>query len=195
LYSVFRKILSNALIAMILISMIAQVAMAEVQTTTDEASQAAVQAAETPAEPSDAPNPSDEAEPETIAAEEQQSDEEQPAITAEPEASIEPEGTNEPEPELVEIPDEQVPLAGGPEPSISIRANRDINALHIGDSLVLTSEVTGFSGMEYTIRWQARVDGQWKDLESEHSTKLVIEITGDNADWAYRAAVDTQPLE
>ena len=95
---------------------------------------------------------------------------------------------------MIEIPDEQVPLAGGREPSVNIRANRDIGALEIGDSLVLTCELSGFTGLEHEIRWQARVNGQWKDLSGENSETLVIRITSENADWAYRAAVDAKPV-
>jgi hypothetical protein len=49
--------------------------------------------------------------------------------------------------------------------------------------------------MDSAIRWQALVNGQWKDIPDEHSIKLVIKINSDNANWAYRAAVDAQPVQ
>lgn len=192
MYSKLRKILTGALIALFMFIVIFQAAMAEDQIIAEGASPVEVQAAETSAEPADQPlpEPSAEAEPQAAAAVD-----EQPVSQPEAGATIEPETEAVADPELlVEIPDEQVPLAGGQEPSVTVRSNRDINALQIGDSLVLTSELAGFSGMEYSIRWQARVDGQWKDLAGEHSTRLIIKITGDNADWSYRAAVDAQPV-
>jgi hypothetical protein len=193
MYSRLRKILSGALIALLMFVVIFQAAMAEDQMTAEEASPAEVQVAETSAEPDSQPlpEPSAQAEPQAAA-----TMDEQLVSQPEAEATIGPEMEATAEPELfVEIPDEQVPLAGGQEPSVTVLYNRDINALQIGDNLVLTSELAGFSGMEYSIRWQARVDGQWKDIEGEHSTKLIIKITGDNADWSYRAAVDAQPVK
>lgn len=110
--------------------------------------------------------------------------------TAELEATSEPEAETTAEPELVVIPEEQIPLAGGAEPSVTISTNDNIGSLNIGDRLVLTAELTGFNGMDTSIRWQALQNGQWKDLKGENSTKLVVKITEDNADWAYRVAVD-----
>ncbi len=101
----------------------------------------------------------------------------------------------EPEPagEIEIIEDELVPLAGGPAPSVVIRANRDIKTLRVGDELVLTAELNGFQGLEYAIRWQACEDGQWRDIKGQDSTRMIIRITEDNASWAYRVAVDAAP--
>ena len=91
------------------------------------------------------------------------------------------------------IEDELVPLAGGPAPSVLIRANCDIKALRIGDELILTAELNGFQGLEYAIRWQAREGGQWRDIKGQDSTRMIIRITEENASWAYRVAVDAVP--
>ena len=182
MYSKLRKILTSALIAVLMLVMVFQSAMAEEQTPAEEPSPAAVQAAEKPEEPAREASQQPSAEPEsreTPSVDEQPAQEE-PAVEPEAQAALEPaaepeaQATLEPEADaaaeqeeldaateeqlLVEIPDEQVPLAGGDEPSVTVRANCDINSLQIGDRLVLTCELSGFSGMEYEIRWQARVD-------------------------------------
>ena len=155
------------------------------------------QAEETAAEePQPAEAASEEAAPEEAAAEEAVAEEE--VVPEEPQVEEEqlveePEAAVTDEPELVEIQDEQIPLAGGAQPNVSIRANRDLNALRVGDKLVLTAELTGFDGMETTIRWQAKKNGEWTDLKGENGAKLTITITEDNANWAYRVAVDVQP--
>lgn len=185
MYSVLRRILSSALIALMMTGMVFQAAAEEAQTSMDTAAAETVVAVDS--EPSSDENTSEEPvalEPEPL--------EPQAEATVEPEATGEPETAGETI--LVEIPDEQVPLAGGQEPIVSVRANRDIGSLAIGDSLVLTCELNGFGGLLYAIRWQACVNGEWRDLSGENSDKLVIKVTSENADWAYRAAVDAQPV-
>lgn len=113
---------------------------------------------------------------------------------AETAAEAESDAEPAPEQELIDIPETPVPLAGGPEPSVTVRAGCDIDNLQIGDELVLIAELNGFDGMEPSIRWQAREDGQWKDLQGETGTRLTIEVTRDNAGFAYRAAVDVRAV-
>ena len=173
MYSVLRKILSSALIALIMTGIAFHVAAEEAPKSSDEASSDAVFSV-------DSVPSSDENTSEASAAQE-------------PDA-VEPQAEATDEVILVEIPDEQVPLAGGPEPSVTVWANRDISALGFGDTLKLTCELSGFGGLEYTIRWQACVNGEWRDLPGEYSDTLNIKITRENADWAYRAAVDAQPV-
>ena len=188
MYSVLRRILSGALIALMMTGMVFQAAAAEAQASMEETSAEAVETAN--------PEPfADETAAEASAAPEPEAVEPQAEATAQPEVTGEP-ATDETtdETSLVEIPDEQVPLAGGQEPSVSVRASQDISAIEIGDSLVLTCELSGFDGLNYAIRWQARVNGEWRDLSGENSDSLVIKVTSENADWAYRAAVDAQPV-
>jgi outer membrane biosynthesis protein TonB len=191
--------LVNALIALLAVCMMFQVAVAEEQSPSDEAPQPTVQAEEAPSEPDAAPavQPSEEARPEAEPTLEPEATQ-VPEVTEAPEATETPEVTAAPEAtegtELVEIQDEQVPLAGGPAPTVTVRANHDLTGLSIGDTLTLTCELAGFSGLDYSIRWQALVNGQWKDLPNENAPKLIIKITGDNANWSYRAAVDAQPV-
>jgi hypothetical protein len=90
--------------------------------------------------------------------------------------------------------EEKIPLAWGAEPTVAVCTGNDLGKLCIGDTLVLTAELNGFDGMKYSLQWQARDHGKWKDLDGENATSLKILITEDNADWAYRAAVDTQPV-
>ena len=174
-----RKILASSLIVLLALPMTFHAAVAEEQTP-----QPIVQVKEAPAEPDATPatQPSEAPKPEAQAA------------SAAPEATEAPEATSGAE--LVEIQDGQVPLAGGPAvtPTVTIRANRDLTGLSIGDALTLTCELAGFSGLNPSIHWQALVNGQWKDLPNENAAKLVIRITADNADWSYRAAVDAQPV-
>ena len=185
MYSVLRKILSSALIALMMTGMAFHVAAEEAPTSSDEASSDAVFSV-------DSVPSSDENTSEAPEAQEPEAVEPQTEASAEPVATDEPETTDEVI--LVDIPDEQVPLAGGPEPSVTVWANRDISALGLGDTLELTCELSGFGGLEYAIRWQACVNGEWKDLPGENSDTLNIRITRENADWAYRAAVDAQPV-
>lgn len=185
MYSVLRRNLSIALIALMMTGMVFQAAAEEAQTSLDIESTEAVVTVDF--EPS-----SDETASEEPVAREPEALEPQAEATVEPEATGEPETSDETV--LVEIPDEQVPLAGGQEPSVSIRANRDIGSLAIGDSLMLTCELNGFGGLEYAIRWQACVNGEWRNLSGEYSETLIIKVTSENADWAYRAAVDAQPV-
>ena len=182
MYSVLRKILSSALIALMMTGMVFHVAAEEAQSSPDKDSADAVFSV-----PS-----SDENTSEAPAAQGPDAVEPQAEATAQPEMTDEPETTEEVI--LVEIPDEQVPLAGGPEPSVTVSANRDIGTLGFGDTLELTCELSGFGGLKSTIRWQACVNGEWKDLPGENSDTLVIKITNENAGWAYRAAVDAQPV-
>ena len=165
----------GALIALMVAGMAFQAAVSEGQTPSGDASQPAVQA-----EP--APQPASEAQPVAAA-----STGEQPSPEPEAEPAAVSEAVAFPE------PDEQLP-SGGPAPSVTVRADRDIGGLRIGDTLTLTCELDGFSGMQTSIHWQARESDQWKDLPGEHSARLIIDITSDNATWDYRAAVDAQPV-
>lgn len=185
MYSVLRRILSSALIALMMTGMVFQAAAEEAQTSMDTAAaQAAVTVDSKPSSEETASEEPVGREPE--------------ALEPQAEATVEPEATGEPETAdetiLVEIPDEQVPLAVGQEPSVNVRANRDIGSLAIGDSLMLTCELNGFGDLRYAIRWQACVNGEWRDLSGENSETLIIKVTSENADWAYRAAVDAQPV-
>jgi hypothetical protein len=167
---------------LIITGVVFQAAAEETQAPSDEATVKVVAAVDS--EPSSDKNASEAREPEVL--------EPQAEAMVEPEATVEPETTDETI--LVEIPDEQVPLADGQEPSVIVRANRNLSALEIGDSLVLTCELSGFGGLGYEIRWQALVNGEWRNLPGEDSDTLTIRITSENADWAYRAAVDAQPV-
>lgn len=187
MYSVLRRILSGALIALVFAGMLFQAAAAEAQPASRKAlSPQTVHGAQPQADASAS-------EPTFVetASEEPAAVESLIEAPSEHEVTVGLEAIDQTE--LVDNPDAQVPLAGG-EPRVSVRANRDIRALAIGDSLVLTCELSGFGGLEYAIRWQACVNGQWMDLPGENSDTLVIQITSENADWAYRAAVDAQPV-
>jgi len=59
---------------------------------------------------------------------------------------------------------------------------------------VLTAELAGFDGMRTSIRWQAKKNGEWTDLKGEHGIRLTITMTPDNAEWAYRVAVDAESI-
>ncbi len=98
----------------------------------------------------------------------------------------------DPKAELTDISDYPIPLAGV-QPSVTVRLGGDSDNLRIGDELVLYAELSGFEGLRTSIRWQAGQDGQWKDLRGENKTRLTIVITQDNADCAYRVAVDVHP--
>jgi len=175
---IIKKITAGIMAVLLLVMMAVPVVLAEDQSPADIEPQFEQKAEET-AEPASEPGDSAEPQPEETQ-------------TAEPEDTAEPEAETATEPELVVIPKEQIPLAGGAEPSVTINADCNIGSLNIGDRLELTAELTGFNGMDASIRWQARQNGQWKDLKGENSTKLVVRITEDNADWAYRVAVDAQ---
>ncbi len=181
MYSVLGRILSSALIALMMTGMVFQAAAEEAQISLDIAAPEAVVAVDSERSSNEEP-----------AAQEPEASEPQAEATVEPEAAGETETADDTI--LVEIPDQQVPLAGGQEPSVNVRTNRDIGSLAIGDSLMLTCELNGFGGLQYAIRWQACVNGEWRDLSGENSDTLIIKVTSENADWAYRAAVDAQPV-
>ena len=173
MYSVLGRILSSALIALMMIGMVFQAAAEEAQTSLGMAAPEAVVAVDS--EPS-----SDESASEESAAQEPEAIEPQAEATVEPEAAGETETADDTRSEHF---DQQIPLAGGQEPSVSVRADRDLGSLAIGDSLMLTCELNGFGGLQYAIRWQACVNGEWRDLSGENSETLIIKVTSENADW------------
>jgi DNA replication initiation complex subunit (GINS family) len=120
MYSVRRRILSITLIAMMMAGWFSAAAE-EAQSFLDEAATEAVGIMDS--EPASLDTAS-----ETPASQESEALEPQADATAEHAATVEPENTVEPEDAslLVEIPDEQVPLAGGQDPIVSVRANRGL---------------------------------------------------------------------
>lgn len=92
-----------------------------------------------------------------------------------------------------EVTAEKVPLASGIQPTVTIQASTDLKKLRIDDKLLLKAELSGFDGSNYSLQWQTRIRGEWKDLDGATSDEFKIAITKENADWAYRVVAVTQP--
>ena len=179
MYSMRKRIPLAVLLVILLTGLTFQAALAEDQPQPDAYTQ------------SEAANAELVVQPEAMLAVEPAAEHEAGAA-AEPVIQLEAAATAASEPTV--IPENRIPLAGGQEPSVTVLANRSIEGLNIGDRLVLTCKLNGFDGMDCQVRWQALANGSWKDLKGEHFNTLTVEITGDNAGWAYRAAVDAEPL-
>jgi len=95
----------------------------------------------------------------------------------------------EDEPEIIEIPDEVVPLYGGSQPKVEIGTNCNVASMELGDTLVMTAKLSGFDGIDYSLNWQVSDGGEWEDIKGETEEELTVVITEENADCSWRLAV------
>ena len=124
---------------------------------------------------------------------------EEPAVEPTEEPTEEPvvEPTEEPTVEDMPVVDdmpvvedepivEETPVPGVEgEVEIYLVADGDI---YIGDTVKLVAEVEGYT-LAYTLQWQYNDGSDWKDVEGETDDELEIEVTEENAAWAWRIAV------
>jgi len=111
-----------------------------------------------------------------------------PEVPAE-EPGVAEEEAVEDEPEVIEILDEEVPLYGGAQPRVEIETNCDVASMELGDTLVMTAELIGFDGIDYSLNWQVSDGGEWEDVKDATEKELTVVITEENADCSWRLAV------
>ena len=63
--------------------------------------------------------------------------------------------------------------------------------VEIGDDVLLTAVLTGYEGLDYSLRWQYSHNGHegWNDLQGGGNTHSFV-INDDNYNWFWRIAVD-----
>jgi type IV secretory pathway VirB10-like protein len=144
-------------------------------------------------------------------AEETPSPEETPAPEAEDTPS--PEETPAPEAEETPAPEEALPTED-PVESPRVFLKEEIDAMNpnrkirfyaswgnkaapeMGDQIILHAQLSGYDGLEYTIRWQFKKSAQdaWQDMSVQGET-CTITLTQENLDWLFRVAVDITGVE
>ncbi len=62
----------------------------------------------------------------------------------------------------------------------------------LGDKVTLKATVKGVKNVEHEIKWQVKVDGEWKDIEGETHAAYSFTVTEDNANCEWRVAVVTE---
>ncbi len=67
----------------------------------------------------------------------------------------------------------------------------DKTAPEIGDQIVIHAKLSGYEGLEYTIRWQFKktAEDPWQDMGIQGET-CTLTLTKENLDWLFRVAVD-----
>lgn len=141
-----------------------------------------------------------------------------PEATADPEAdeTPSPEATADPEADETPAPEEALPTEPPMESPESPRVflkeeidamnpNRKIrfyaswgakDAPEFGDQITLHAQLSGYEGLEYTIRWQFKksADDSWQDMGVQGET-CTFTLTRENLDWLFRVAVDITDVQ
>ena len=58
-----------------------------------------------------------------------------------------------------------------------------------GETILLTSKLTGFEGIDYSLQWQRNDGNGWKDVEGATEGKYEFEATLENIQYTWRLAV------
>ncbi len=138
-------------------------------------------------------------------AEETPSPEETPAPEAEETPAPEAEETPAPEEALPTEDPVESPRVFLKEEIDAMNPNRKIRfyaswgnkaAPEMGDQIILHAQLSGYDGLEYTIRWQFKKSAQdaWQDMGVQGET-CTITLTQENLDWLFRVAVDITGVE
>ncbi len=69
-------------------------------------------------------------------------------------------------------------------------------APQLGDIVTLRARLSGYEGLEYTVRWQVKKshDADWQDLNAEGESYTLV-LSEENLDWLFRLAVDITDVE
>lgn len=85
---------------------------------------------------------------------------------------------------LIEIEDEQVPLAGA-QPKAEIFSSVEDGEAS-GKTVRLTSRLTGFDGLVYGLQWQYNDGSGWTDVPGANGQEYAFTVNADNAGWQWR---------
>ena len=99
-----------------------------------------------------------------------------------------PNGEASPEPTVTVTP-EPTPVAR----TLGIGSSIPYDQLQIGDTLVLTAEVTGYDGLDVALQWQQYADGTWENIQGATEATLTVSITEDNLQRAWRYSIAVNP--
>jgi hypothetical protein len=138
-----------------------------------------------------------------------------PETAADPEAEETPgpDGIPVPEAEETPAPEDALPTEA-PVESPRVFLKEEIDAMNpnrkirfyaswgnktapeMGDQITLHAQLSGYEGLEYTIRWQFKKSAQdaWQDMGVQGAT-CTITLTQENLDWLFRVAVDITGVE
>ncbi len=105
--------------------------------------------------------------------------------------------TAEVTPTPTDVPDEQVMPEALPTEEPLPDLSGVIIALHylsgsdvsLGDTVMMSAEITGLDGMAYTIQWQYLTGGVWHDLSGANGNTCQFTLTMDSATYAWRVVL------
>ena len=88
------------------------------------------------------------------------------------------------EPEIPEIPEIDFSTL-----SVAISAESDV--VELGGDMVLTTILTGFEDLNYTLQWQFSTDNaNWANVDGATGSTLRVQMNEENCDYFWRVSVD-----
>lgn len=93
--------------------------------------------------------------------------------------------------EIIEIEDEEIPLAG---PAVAVERQVNVysnmgTCINEGDTVTLTGELIGFDGCNVMIQWQYDNGNGWMDVEGANSLSYSFSATSESVSSSWRMAV------